>query len=101
MSELTDAESSDIAHALGVSIKYRKSRGPVRQHRWSCRNYFAAGESADPLWDGLVKRGFAVRNSRHRSVYHVTQQGVRAAKLTLYVKALQSLPIGKVEDASQ
>lgn len=90
--DLTDQEESHLAHALGLSIKWHNACRPVRQARWSYRNYFDAGGDDVAIWEGLVRRGLAVKSSRHPEVFHVTQQGVRAAGLSPYVKWLEDFP---------
>jgi hypothetical protein len=98
--DLTDEEESDIAHALGVPVVYRHAGKPVRQARWSYRNYFDAGGDDVTIWEGLARRGFAVKSSRHPDVFHVTEQGVRAASLTKYVKRLEDFPKSANAEAS-
>lgn len=85
MSEaLNESEQRAIRHALGLAKRGKAHR------RWAYRNYYAAADSATPLWRSLEARGYAryiaPPNDLHPYfTFVVTQAGIEAAGLAAYV----------------
>ena len=72
-----------LQHALGIDNQSRQDikHGVFDAHR----NYFDAGEN-DPLWEDLVKRGFAGAKFDNGNWYWVNEHGIKLLEKIMLIK---------------